>query len=349
MTDLRFFQREGPISLERIAELAGGTLAASETPEREMTDVAALDAAGPDDVAFLDNRKYAPMLADTKAGACILSEEMAAQAPEGVALIVCKKPYLGYARVAQAFYPALKVRASIDPSAVIHTTALVDDLASIGAGVVIEAGAKVGARTLVAANSVIGENVVIGEDCEIGACSSLSHCLIGSRVRIYPGVRIGQDGFGFAFDTAGHVRVPQLGRVIVDDEVEIGANTTIDRGAGPDTIIGKGAMIDNLVQIAHNVQVGQGAVIIAQAGVAGSTTLGRWAVLAAQCGVAGHLEVGDGARVGAQSGVMRDVPAGSDVLGSPAMQARAFWRQMSQLAKLGRRPERAPASGDDEG
>ena len=339
MTDLRFFSREGPLSLARIAELADGVLAATETPEREMTDVASLDAAGPDDVSFLDNRKYAPQLEETEAGACILTEEMAERAPPGVALIVCKKPYLGYARVAQAFYPAAKVIAGIDPSAVIHTTAVVDDLASIGAGAVIQAGAKIGARTTIGPNAVIGPNVEIGDDSEIGACASISHCLIGRRVRVYPGARIGQDGFGFAFDQAGHVRVPQLGRVIVDDDVEIGANVTIDRGAGPDTIIGKGAMIDNLVQIAHNVQIGQGAVIIAQAGVAGSSRLGRWTVLAAQSGVAGHLEIGDGARVGAQSGVMRDVPAGSDVLGSPAMQARAFWRQMSQLAKLGRRPE----------
>lgn len=346
MTDLRFFQREGPISLGRIAELAGGTLVGVDTPEREMLDVAALDTAGPDDVSFLDNRKYVPQLAETQAGACILAESMVEKAPDGLALIVCEKPYLGYAQVAQAFYPIVRPKPGIHPSAVIHSTAVIHDLAVIGAGAVIEAGAKIGARTSIGANVVVGPNVEIGEECEIAANSSLSHCLIGSRVRIYPGVRIGQDGFGFAFDTAGHVRVPQLGRVIIDDDVEVGANTTIDRGAGPDTVIGKGVMIDNLVQIAHNVEIGQGAVIIAQAGVAGSTTLGRWAVLAAQCGIAGHLQVGDGARVGAQSGVMRDVPAGSDVLGSPAMQARAFWRQLAQLGKLGRRTEKSqPAEG----
>ncbi len=346
MTDLKFFQRQGPITLARLAEIAGGTLTATDRPDLEITDVAALDMAGPDDISFLDNRKYADQLAETQAGACILAEEMAESAPDGVALIICDKPYMGYARVAQAFYPKPRTIAGIHPAAVIHTTAVVDDSAAIAAGAVIEAGAKIGARTSVGPNAVIGPNVEVGEDCEIGPNASLSHCLIGSRVRLYAGVRIGQDGFGFAFDAAGHVRVPQLGRVIIDDDVEIGANSTIDRGAGPDTMIGKGAMIDNLVQIAHNVQVGQGAVIIAQAGVAGSTTLGRWSVLAAQAGVAGHLEIGDGARVGAQAGVMRDVPPGNDVLGSPAMQARAFWRQMSHLAKLGR-PQERPQSNQD--
>jgi len=175
---------------------------------------------------------------------------------------------------------------------------------------------------------------VLGEDTEIGAGATLSHCLIGSRVRIYPGVRIGQDGFGFAIDPAGHVPVPQLGRVIIEDDVEIGANVTIDRGAGPDTVIGRGCMIDNLVQIGHNVEVGAGSVIVAQAGISGSTKLGKFVVLAGQAGLAGHLTIGDGARVGAQSGVMRDVPPGEDVVGSPAMPSRQYWRWYAKLMKL---------------
>ncbi|MEM1398248.1 MAG: UDP-3-O-(3-hydroxymyristoyl)glucosamine N-acyltransferase [Pseudomonadota bacterium] len=340
MTDLRFFQREGPLALHRIAEIAGGELRGADSPNREMSDVAPLDTATEEQVSFLDNRKYLDQLAETKAGACILAEDVVDQAPQGMALIVCPKPYMGYAKVAQAFYPTPHVRPGIHPAAVIHESAIIDDTASIGACAVIEAGASVGPRTEISPNAVVGANVEIGEACIIGANASLSHCFIGDRVHIYPGVRIGQNGFGFAFDSSGHVRVPQLGRVIVHDDVEIGANCTIDRGAGPDTVIGKGVMIDNLVQIAHNVKIGQGAVIIAQAGIAGSASLGRWSVVAAQSGVAGHLTIGDGARIGAQSGVMRDVPAGEDVLGSPAMQVRAFWRQMSQLAKLGRPPER---------
>jgi UDP-3-O-[3-hydroxymyristoyl] glucosamine N-acyltransferase len=181
---------------------------------------------------------------------------------------------------------------------------------------------------------VIAQNVEIGDQSVIGANASISHALIGANVRIYPGVRIGQDGFGFAIDPAGHVKVPQLGRVIIGDSVEIGANTTIDRGAGPDTHIGQGSWIDNLVQIGHNVKIGRGCVIIAQTGVAGSTVLEDYAVLAAQVGVAGHLTIGMGARIGAQSGVMRDVAAGSEVMGAPAMPAKQFMRQVAMLRKM---------------
>jgi len=181
---------------------------------------------------------------------------------------------------------------------------------------------------------VVGAGVMVGADCTVGANASLTHCLIGDRVTIYPGARIGQDGFGFAMDPAGHVRVPQLGRVIIEDDVEIGANSTVDRGAGPDTRIGRGAMIDNLVQIGHNADIGAGAVIVAQAGVAGSSRIGRFAALGAQAGVAGHLTVGDGARLAAQSGVMRDVEAGQEVCGAPALPIRQFFKLQATLMRL---------------
>ena len=164
------------------------------------------------------------------------------------------------------------------------------------------------------ANTVLASGAVIGDDTWIGSGASLSHCLIGRRVKIYPGVRIGQDGFGFAMDKRGHVRVPQLGRVIIEDDVEIGANTTIDRGAGPDTVIGRGCMIDNLVQIAHNVEIAAGSVIVAQAGIAGSTKLGEFTVIAGQAGIGGHLNIGAGARVAAAAAVMRDISPGQEVL-----------------------------------
>jgi UDP-3-O-[3-hydroxymyristoyl] glucosamine N-acyltransferase len=199
---------------------------------------------------------------------------------------------------------------------------------------VVEAGAEVGAYCRIGPNAVIGAGVVLGERCVIGAGASLSHCLVGARVTIYPGARIGQDGFGFAMDAEGHVRLPQLGRVVIEDDVEVGANSTIDRGAGPDTVIGRGAMIDNLVQIGHNVQVGRGAVIVAQAGVAGSTKLGDFAVLAAKAGVAGHLTIGAGAKIAANAGVMRDVDPGAEVVGAPAIPKRQFFRQQVMLARL---------------
>jgi len=160
------------------------------------------------------------------------------------------------------------------------------------------------------------------------------YAIVGSRVRIFAGARIGEDGFGFAPDPSGHVKVPQLGRVLIGDDVEVGANATIDRGAGPDTIIGEGCRIDNLVQIGHNVRLGKGCIIIAQSGISGSTVLEDHVIVAAQGGLTGHLRIGKGARIGAQAGIMRDVPAGESVLGSPAVPVRQFFRQVTTLARL---------------
>jgi UDP-3-O-[3-hydroxymyristoyl] glucosamine N-acyltransferase len=204
----------------------------------------------------------------------------------------------------------------------------------IEAGVVIGANVVIGEGTWIGANSVIGDGVVVGSRCKFDPCITVSHAEIGDGVRLYPGVRIGQDGFGFAIDPAGHVKVPQLGRVIIGDNVEIGANSTIDRGAGPDTVIGAGTWIDNLVQIGHNVRIGKGCILIAQSGVAGSTVLEDYAVLAAQAGVAGHLRIGMGARIGAKAGVMKDVPAGEEQLGAPAVPVKEFMRQVVALKRL---------------
>ena len=334
MADPRFFTRAGPFTLARIAEIGGARLADGLDPDRVIEDVAPLERGGPADLGFLDNTKYREALRSSAVGACVTKSQFAEDAPEGVAVLLSDEPYKSYALIAQAFYPRSPVRGGIADSAVVDPSAKVSPEAEIGPGVVIGAGAEIGEGCRIGPTAVIGHGVVLGADCEVGAGASLSHCLIGRRVRIYTGVRIGQDGFGFAIDPAGHVSVPQLGRVIIEDHVEIGANTTIDRGAGPDTFIGQGAMIDNLVQIGHNVEVGAGSVIVAQAGISGSTKLGKLVVLAGQAGLSGHLTLGDGARVGAQSGVMRDVPAGEDVFGSPAMPSRKYWRWYTRLMKL---------------
>jgi len=253
-----------------------------------------------------------------------------------MALLVTRKPYVGYALVAQAFYPVPPPRPGIAPTASVDPTAVIGEGTEISAGAVVGAEVRIGARCRVAPNAVIGDRVEIGDDTTIGACASLSHCMIGNRVSIYPGARIGTDGFGFAMDPAGFVKVPQLGRVIIEDDVEIGSNSTIDRGAGPDTVIGRGSMIDNLVQIGHNVTLGAGCVVIAQAGISGSTQLDHHVVLAAQAGIAGHLKIGAGARIAAKSGVMRDVGPGEQVCGIPAVSFTQFFRQTAVLAKLSR-------------
>lgn len=334
--DPRFFRRAGPYTLGEIARLcdAEGETARA---DRLFTGVAPLQSAGPEEVSFLDNRRYAGLLAATQAGAVILHPDFAGQAPAGTATIVTTEPYVGWAKVAALFHPSPPGAAGVHPAAVIDPTASIAASAEIGAGAVIGAGAEIGAGAVIGALAVIGPGVVVGPGCRIGAHVTLSHALLGAGCVIYPGARIGQDGFGFAIGKAGFTPVPQLGRVVLGNGVEIGANTTIDRGSAQDTVIGDGVHIDNLVQIGHNVSIGRASVIVAQAGVSGSTMIGEQVMIAAQAGLTGHLSIGAGARIGAQSGVMADVAAGQEVLGAPAQPAKAFFREVVTLRKLAAR------------
>jgi UDP-3-O-[3-hydroxymyristoyl] glucosamine N-acyltransferase len=334
MADPRFFERAGPFTLGELAERCGARLADAAMSGRSVDDVATLDQAGSGQLTFLDNPKYTEAFVQTKAGACILHEKHTALAPVGVALLLSPKPYLTYARAAQLFYPAPRAISGIHPTAVVDPTARLAEGVSVAAHAVIEAGAEIGTGSSIGAGTVIGRSVVLGRDCRIGPQVTLSHCMIGDRVLLHPGVRIGQDGFGFAPDPAGHVKVPQLGRVQIGSDCEVGANSTIDRGAGPDTVIGPGCWIDNLVQIGHNVTLGRGCIIVAQAGVAGSTEFGDFVVLAAQSGVAGHLKIGSGVRIGAKSGVMTDIPAGESHFGIPATRVKEYFRQVATLRRL---------------
>ena len=334
MADPRFHDRSSVKTLSELAAIAGAELHSEDSADISVEDVAPLAEAEEGQISFLDNIKYKSDFITTKATACIVSEKMVQHAPEGVHLLVSKTPYKSYALVAQAFYPEEFPAAQVSDGAHVHDKATLADGCVIEAGAVIEEGASIGAGSWIGANAIVSKNVEIGSKCRVGSHATISHAIIGDNVRMYPGVRIGQDGFGFAIDPAGHVKVPQLGRVVIEDNVEIGANTCIDRGAGPDTVIGAGTWIDNLVQIGHNVKIGRGCVLIAQSGVAGSSVLEDYAVVAAQGGVAGHLTVGMGAQVGAQAGVMRDVPAGEKVLGSPAMPVKDAMRQFATLRKL---------------
>lgn len=341
MADPRFHKRSEAINLGTLAEITGAALAEGVESGTLIEDVAPLDQADPSQLSFLDNIRYKDQFTNTKAGACIIAPEMQNGAPEGVALLITPQPYKAYALAAQAFYPDTMPQAEISDRAFVADNASLSDGCVVEPGAVIKAGAEIGEGTLIEANAVIGEGVVLGKACRIGANATISHSLIGHHVRIYPGCRIGQDGFGFAIDPAGFVKVPQLGRVIIGDGVEIGANTTVDRGAGPDTEIGAGTWIDNLVQIAHNVKIGRGCVIVSQVGISGSTVVEDFVMMGGQAGIAGHLHIGKGAKIGAQSGVMKDVPAGEDYLGSPAGPFKQTMRQHAMLRRLANKDKKS--------
>ncbi len=337
MADPRFFSVGGPFTVAELAARTGATIARPEHRDRLLKDVAPLETATAEHLTFLDNRKYLEAFRQTRAGAAFVHPELAAAAPPACALLLSKLPYRAYALAAQAFYPDPRPEPGIAKTAIIDPSARLGEGCRVEHHAVIGAGAEIGRFCLIGANVVIGAGCVLGDEVRVGANASLSHCIIGQRTRLYPGVRIGQDGFGFAPDPAGHVKVPQLGRVLIGDDVEIGANSTVDRGAGPDTVIGSGTMIDNLVQIGHNVQIGRSCVLVAQVGISGSTRIGDFVMIGGQGGLTGHLAIGSGARIGAQSGVMRDVAPGETVLGAPAVPIREFYRQVAALRRLAAR------------
>jgi UDP-3-O-[3-hydroxymyristoyl] glucosamine N-acyltransferase len=263
---------------------------------------------------------------------------MQARVPSSTIAIVTASTYEAWARVAALFHPVPAPRPGIHPSALVDREARVDASAEIGPYAVVEARAEIGPGCRIGSFVSIGAGVIAGRDCRIGAHASLSHALLGSRVYIYPGARIGQEGFSFATTKTGFLSIPQLGRVIVEDDVEVGANSTIDRGSTRDTVIGAGTRIDNLVQIGHNVRLGRCCVIVAQVGIAGSTILEDFVQVGGQAAMAGHLRIGQGSQIGAQAGVISDVPADSVLLGSPAQPRKEFFRQVATLRRMTRRP-----------
>ena len=332
MPDPRFYSVAGPFTLDELAEISGAET--SGDGDRLFSDVAPLEAAGCDQLSFLDNRKYLDDFTKSSAGACLVHPDHAARAPDGMALLVTGEPYHGYARVAAAFYP-LESNGS-DRGAADGT----DKSAKIGKGCQIAPSAAIGARAeigegcRIGPHSAIGPGVVIGPGGAIALSVTLTHCIIGANAVIHPGVRIGQDGFGFALGPKGHLKVPQLGRVLIGEDVEIGANSTIDRGSAPDTVIGDGTKIDNLVQIGHNVRIGRNCMVASQVGISGSTTIGDFVMLGGQAGLAGHIAIGDGVRVAAKAGVIGDLEPGLTVGGFPARPRMEWLRSVAVLRQL---------------
>ena len=333
MADPRFFSVAGPFSLGHLAEVAGAELSDRESSEMMVSDVAPLSTAQDNQISFWDNKLYIEAFSQSHAGACIVRPDVEAPTDKMILLRIAD-PYRGYARIAREFYPLQKLAAGISDSSNIDKTAIISEGCQIDAGAVIGADCVIGEQTHIGANAVVCDGVMIGSNCLIGPSVTLRACQIGNRAIIHAGVRIGQDGFGFALGQEGHLKVPQLGRVIIEDDVEIGANSTIDRGAGPDTMIGQGTKIDNLVQIAHNVTIGRNCIIVSQAGISGSTNIGDFVMLGGQAGLAGHLSIGDGAQVAAQSGVMRDVAPGQKVGGTPSVPMRQWLKSAALMEKL---------------
>lgn len=334
MADPNFFKRAGPFRLSDLATISGTDLASVDDGVRMVHEVGSLDKADETTISFFESAKYIDDLTGSKAGFCVLREAHAAKAPGHMSLLISNAPQKAYALIAAAFYPEPAAPVGVDARAHVDASAAVDPTASIAPGAVIGEGVQIGPKTRVGANTVIGDNVRIGANCRISSNCSLSYCLIADGVAIDAGVRIGERGFGFVIDPKGHASIPQLGRVILEEGVSIGANTTIDRGAGPDTVIRKGAIIDNQVQIGHNVEVGESSVLVSQVGIAGSTKLGPMVMLGGKVGIAGHLTIGAGAQVMAKSGLYKDVPPGVVMAGLPALPAREYWRLQAQLMKL---------------
>ncbi len=342
MTSPTFFDRARGLTVREIAVLTGAEPMSGAALDRRITGVAAIDRALPTDVTFLDKPKYAEQLRASQAGVCLTTDRLAAEAPPHVSVLRAPSPYQAFVAVARTLFgdalrpSSLFAGSGVAPGAFVHPTARLENGVTVDPAAVIGPQAEIGSGTVIHAGAVIGPKVRIGRDCAVGSHVSLMHTLMGDRVIVHPGSRIGQDGFGYLMGAAGHTKVPQIGRVIIQDDVEIGANTTIDRGAIRDTVIGEGTKIDNLVQVGHNTQIGRHCVVVARTGISGSVTLGDFVVLAAGAGVKDHVTIGEGAQVAAVSNVYNDVPAGARWGGIRAKPVGEWMREIASLERLAR-------------
>jgi len=341
MAQPTFFEQPPSSTLADIAALTKAHLADPSRGGQQVRGLASLEEAGPMHLTFFDNLKYAGQLAATKAGACLVSSRFEASVPANVTVLRTEQPFREFVKIARELYrdtlrpqsccgnSGIALSAVIDPTAHLEDDVIVDPLAVIGPNV------EIGAGTVIGAGAVISANVRIGRDCNVGARTSIQFALVGNNVLIHPGCSIGQDGYGFVFfGPDGHLKVPQAGRVLIQNDVEIGAGTTIDRGSLRDTVIGEGTKIDNQVQIGHNVTIGRHCLLAAQIGLAGSLTIGDNVALGAKVGINNHLRIGDGAKVTAMSAVKDDIPAGGRWGGFFAKPTKQWFREIVALERL---------------
>lgn len=335
MADSRFYDNTGALTLARIAEITGSRIATGDSTSI-VYDVAALENADQTQLSYCEGVKFKAALQRARAGAILVPEAMAPFVPASCASLICPHPALGVAKVAHAFYPNPSLFWSKDkpPIHQIAPSARVGEGSVIAPNVFIGEDVEIGNDCLISFGAVIGRSVKIGHNASIGPHVSISHALIGDRCIIHGGTRIGQDGYGYIGGPTGHFKIPQLGRVIIQDDVEIGANTAIDRGAFGDTIIGEGTKIDNLVQLGHNTRIGRRCIIVAQVGFSGSITLGDLVVLGGQVGIADHVTIGAGSTVAAKAGVTRSLDGGQIYGGFPAKPVKQWRREVGAVSRL---------------
>lgn len=341
-----FFSPVQKLHIKDIIKLTGCYLYNKEYKTEYVTNIAALHESNAESLVYIKDKKYAAVLDNLRAAALLCTEELVKYVSKEVAILVSENPYEDFLLIARFLYPSaltpiactkeqgISPLAFIDPSARIESNVIVEAYAVIGAGV------EIGEGSIISSGAVVKENCTIGRNCFIGSHSTIQCTMLGDRVIIHPGACIGQDGFGYVAVKNGLTKVPQIGRVIVQDDVEIGANTTIDRGTLQDTVIGEGSKIDNLVQIGHNVRIGRFCIIAAHSGISGSVTIGDRSMLGGRVGIKDHITIGENVQIAAASGVMHDIPDNAIWGGIPARSLKNWLKEVAVLKNIANKKNR---------